>query len=332
MGSVETIKGAVDDSSLGPVLMHEHVFILSPEADQDYPGQVFWDEEEKIQLAIDKLQRLKAAGVDTIVDLTVLNMGRYLPRLARINEQVDLNIVVASGLYTYDSLPHFLQYRGPGMPIAGPDPMVEMFTKDVQEGIGDTGIKAGIFKCATDVQGLTPGVERVLRAVAQAHRNTGAPISTHTHAESERGTDQQNIFAEEGVDLTRVVIGHSGDSTDLDYLKRVADRGSYLGMDRFGMDVAPFSDFDTRVGVVADLCAAGYADQMVLSHDSICWTDWLPSELSQGTPFDMPNWHLNHISEDVLPALQKRGVTDDQIKTMMVDNPRKILGVEKKSY
>jgi phosphotriesterase-related protein len=332
MSSVETIKGTVDDGSLGQVLMHEHVFILSLEAEQDYPGQVFWNEEEKIQLAIGKLQRLKEAGVDTIVDLTVLNMGRYLPRLARINDAVDLNIVVASGLYTYDALPHFLQFRGPGMPIGGPDPMVEMFTKDVQEGIGETGIKAGIFKCATDVQGVTPGVERVLRAVAQAHRNTGAPISTHTHAESERGTDQQNIFAEEGVDLSRVIIGHSGDSTDLDYLKRVADRGSYLGMDRFGMDVAPYSDFDTRVGVVADLCAAGYADQMVLSHDSICWTDWLPSELSQGTPFDMPNWHLNHISEDVLPALQKRGVTDDQIKTMMVDNPKKILGVEKKSY
>jgi phosphotriesterase-related protein len=332
MGQVETIKGAVDDSSLGQTLMHEHVFILSPEAEQDYASQVYWDEDEKVQLAIDKLTKLKAAGIDTIVDLTVLNMGRYLPRLARINAAVDLNIVVASGIYTFDVLPHFLQYVGPGQPIDRPEPMVEMFTKDVQVGIGDTGIKAGIFKCATDMQGVTPGVERVLRAVAQAHRNTGAPISTHTHAESEQGTNQQRIFLEEGVDLSRTIIGHSGDSTDLDYLKRLADQGSYLGMDRFGMDVAPYSDFTTRVGVVADLVAAGYADQIVLSHDAICWTDWLPSELLEGSAFQMPNWHLTHISDEVLPALLKRGVSAEQITTMMVDNPKKILGVEKKGY
>ena len=332
MGQVETIKGAIDDSLLGQTLMHEHVFILSPEAEQDYASQVYWDEDEKVQLAIDKLTKLKAAGIDTIVDLTVLNMGRYLPRLARINAAIDLNIVVASGIYTFDTLPHFLQFIGPGQPIDRPEPMVEMFTKDVQIGIGDTGIKAGIFKCATDMQGITPGVERVLRSVAQAHRNTGAPISTHTHAESEQGTNQQNIFLEEGVDLTRTIIGHSGDSTNLNYLKRLADRGSYLGMDRFGMDVAPYSDFDTRVGVVADLCAAGYADQIVLSHDAICWTDWLPSELLEGSAFQMPNWHLTHISNEVLPALLKRGVTAEQITMMMVDNPRKILGVEKKGY
>jgi phosphotriesterase-related protein len=332
MGQVETVKGTVEDSSLGQVLMHEHVFILSPEAEQDYASQVFWDEDEKVQLAIDKLKKLKAAGVSTIVDLTVLNMGRYLPRLARINKEVDLNIVVASGIYTFDTLPHFLQYVGPGQPIDRPEPMVEMFTKDVQVGIGDTGIKAGIYKCATDMQGVTPGVGRVLRAVAQAHRNTGAPISTHTHAESEQGTNQQDIFLEEGVDLTRTIIGHSGDSTDLDYLKRLADRGSYLGMDRFGMDLPPYSDFDTRVGVVADMCASGYADQMVLSHDAICWTDWLPSELSKGSPFDLPNWHLTHISEDVIPALLNRGVTQEQLTTMLVDNPKKILGVEKKGY
>ncbi|MCW2540623.1 MAG: phosphotriesterase [Frankiales bacterium] len=332
MAMVETVSGPVEENSLGSVLMHEHVFILTPEMEQDYPETVKWNEEEKVASAIAELNALKAAGIDTIVDLTVLTMGRYLPRLARIAAETDLNIVVASGLYTFDALPRFLALVGPGAPIEGPEPMIDMFTKDVLEGIGDTGIKAGIFKCATDVQGVTPGVERVLRAVAQAHRNTGAPISTHTNAAMKRGLDQQKIFAEEGVDLTRVVIGHSGDSTDLDYLKEVADQGSTLGMDRFGMDRGAYSDFATRVGVVADLCEAGYADRMVLSHDANCWMDWLPKEVAKGTAMELPNWHFRHISEEVLPALRERGVSEDHITLMMETNPKRLLAAPKVAY
>ena len=115
-------------------------------------------------------------------------------------------------------------------------PMVEMFVRDITEGIAGTGVKAAILKCATDEPGLTPGVERVLRAVAVAHRATGVPISTHTHARTRRGLEQQRVFAEEGVDLGRVIIGHSGDTTDLDYLKELIAAGSYIGMDRFGLD------------------------------------------------------------------------------------------------
>ncbi|GAA1852759.1 phosphotriesterase-related protein [Pseudonocardia ailaonensis] len=331
-GEVATVRGPVAEESLGRVLMHEHVFVLSPEAVQDYPADIHWDEEEKIALAVTKLTELVSAGIGTIVDLTVLNMGRFLPRLARINAAVDLHIVVATGLYTFDVVPRFLKHIGPGRAIERSEPLVEMFVRDIEAGIGDTGIKAGILKCATDVEGLTPDVDRVLRAVARAHRETGAPISTHTHAASEQGLAQQEVFLAEGVDLTRTVIGHSGDSTDLDYLRRLADRGSYLGMDRFGLDRPPHSDFDTRVGVVADMCAAGYADRMVLSHDASCWTDWLPEELLDGSPFTMPNWRFTHVSEDVVPALRARGVTPEQIDLMLIDNPRRILGGQKEGY
>src|SRR4029077_19124371 len=124
-------------------------------------------------------------------------------------------------------------FQGPGTELGGAEMMVDMFVKDIEEGIADTGGKAAILKCATDRPGVTPGVERVLRAVAQAHLRTGVPISTHTHAATERGLEQQRICAEEGVDLSRVVIGHSGDTTDLDYLEELIGNGSYIGMDRF---------------------------------------------------------------------------------------------------
>ena len=158
-------------------------------------------------------------------------------------------------------------FRGPGTELGGDDePMISLFVRDIEEGIQGTGIKAGILKCATDEPGITHDVERVLRAVAAAHRRTGVPISTHTHAATERGLDQQTIFEEEGVDLTRVIIGHCGDSTDPDYLEKLVSKGSLIGMDRFGIDVQlPFED---RVNIVAEMCKRGHANKMVLSHDA----------------------------------------------------------------
>ncbi len=259
----------------------------------------------------------KSRGVDTIVDLTVIGLGRYIPRIAKIAAQTDINIVVATGVYTYNDVPMYFHFSGPETPLG--EPMVDMFVSDIEKGIAGTDIKAAILKCATDEPGVTPGVERVLRAVAQAHRRTGVPISTHTHAATRRGLEQQRIFAEEGVDLNRVVIGHSGDTTDLGYLTELIDAGSYIGMDRFGVDV--FLGFEDRVNTVAQMCERGHADKMVLSHDASCLMDWLPEEMVSVV---MPNWHYLHIHNDVIPALKARGVTDEQLTTMLVDNPRRI--------
>ena len=318
MARVNTVRGPVDTNSLGTTLMHEHVFVLSTEIGQNYPED-WGDEEQRVNDAIARLSELKAAGVDTIVDLTVIGLGRYIPRIQRVARQIDLNIIVATGVYTYNDVPMYFHFRGPGTVLEGPEVMVDMFVRDIQEGIAGTGVKAAILKCATDEPGVTRGVERILRAVAQAHRRTGVPISTHTHAHTRRGLEQQRIFTEEGVDLSRVVIGHSGDTTDLEYLEELMAAGSYIGMDRFGIDtILPFED---RVDTVAKLCARGRADKMVLSHDAACFNDWLPEA---AIPAVLPRWHFLHIHHDVIPVLKQRGVTDEQLKAMLVDNPRKI--------
>jgi phosphotriesterase-related protein len=292
--------------------------VLSPEINANHP-EVWGDEDQRVADAVSRLNELKSRGVASIVDLTVIGLGRYIPRIARIAEQTDINIVVATGLYTYNDVPLYFSLRGPGTMLDGPEIMTEMFVGDIRDGIADTGIKAAILKCATDEPGVTPGVERVLRAVAAAHRETGVPITTHTHAASRRGLDQQRIFAEEGVDLSQVVIGHCGDTTDIGYLEELIASGSYIGMDRFGLDT--FLDTEQRVNTVAAMCERGHADKMVLSHDASCLLDWLPEEV---VPAAMPNWHYLHISDDVIPALKQRGVTDEQITTMLVDNPRRI--------
>jgi phosphotriesterase-related protein len=320
VSQISTVRGPIDAANLGVTLMHEHVFVLDTEILANYP-EAWGDEEKRIADAIGRLDELKANGVDSIVDLTVTGLGRYIPRIQRIAAATEINIIVATGVYTYNDLPFYFHYRGPGTILGGPDPMIEMFVRDLTEGIAETGVRAAMLKCATDAPGVTPGVERVLRAVAQAHRETGAPISTHTHARRKRGLEQQRIFIEEGVDLARVVIGHSGDTDDLGYLEELIANGSYLGMDRFGIDT--FLPFEQRVETVVRLCERGHANKMVLSQDAACFNHWLPENL---VPVMLPNWHYLHIHRDVLPALKARGVSDEQIKQMLVENPRRIFG------
>ena len=318
MSTVQTARGPIDSKQLGVTLMHEHIFVLSTEIMQNYP-EAWGDEEKRVDDAIARMNELYSRGVQSVVDLTVVGLGRYIPRIERVAAKTKLNIIVATGIYTYNDVPFYFHFRGPGTAFDGPEVMVDMFVKDIREGIAGTNAKAGILKCCTDQPGLTPGVERVLRAVAKAHRQTGVPISTHTHAHTKRGIDQQRIFREEGVDLSRVIIGHSGDTTDIAYLEELIANGSYIGMDRFGIDV--ILSFEDRVKTVARMCERGHANKMVLSHDAACFNDWLPE---RDLPVALPRWHFLHIHNDVIPALKMQGVTHDQIETMLVHNPRKI--------
>jgi phosphotriesterase-related protein len=314
MALVETVRGPVDTGSLGTTLMHEHVFVLNEEVRENYPGD--WDETDRVDDAIAKLTALFDRGCQTIVDPTVLGLGRDIHRIRRVADGVPLNIIVATGLYTYNELPFYFRYRLPRGD--GLDPMAQMFAKDITDGIAGTGFKAAFLKCAIDEPGLTPGVERAMRAVCRAHKETGVPITVHTHPGSGTGRDALRVLREEGADLNRVVLGHSGDTADLDYLTEMADSGCLLGMDRFGLDI--ITPFEDRVATVAALCERGYAGSMVLSHDAACDIDWFPREV---IPRFAPRWNYEHIFDDVLPALRERGVTDEQIETMLVANPRR---------
>src|SRR2546426_8670791 len=113
MAQIQTVRGPIDSARLGPTLMHEHVFILDPEITENYPED--WGiEEKRIADAVARLNELKSRGVDTIVDLTVIGLGRYVPRIQRISEQTQIQIVVAAGIYTYNGVAFFFYYRRPG--------------------------------------------------------------------------------------------------------------------------------------------------------------------------------------------------------------------------
>lgn len=320
MPTVETVRGPVDVADLGRVLMHEHVFVLSTEHVQNYGTGDWWDEDERVDDAVDKLNTLHAAGIQTIVDPTVWGLGRYLPRVQRVAERTELNIIAATGLYTYDDVPHQYDLRGPGLLVDLPrDPMIDDFTRDITDGIADTGVKAAFLKCAVEAKGLTPGVERTLRAVAATARDTGAPITVHTSSPTQAGRLVVAVLTEEQVDLSKVVIGHAGDSNDLDYLTELADAGCLLGMDRFGLDL--YNPTGSRVDTIVSLIERGYVESLVLAHDASCYIDWFPGDAQAAVAQVAPNWHFTHITDDVLPMLSERGVTEAQIDQMLVATP-----------
>jgi phosphotriesterase-related protein len=323
MAEVHTVLGPVAVPELGRTLMHEHIFVLTADVQQNYPEE-WGDEDARVADAVRRLRALPPAGIRTIVDVTVIGQGRYLPRVKRIAEQVpDLNIVVSTGCYTFDEVPLFFYRRTPeaeasvGRPAR--DVMTDYFVRDITEGIAGTGVKAGMLKCAVDTKGLTPGVERVLRAVARAHAQTGTPVTIHTHAAGQHGPAILDMLRQEGADLSRVVLGHSGDSADPDYLQSMAEAGLTLGMDRFGIE--RFASFEARCDLVVELCRRGLAGSMVLSHDCSCYIDWF----APGTLDALRDWHYLHISQDVLPYLQAHGVTQDQIDQMLERTPARIL-------
>jgi phosphotriesterase-related protein len=323
MIQVNTALGPVDTAALGRTYMHEHIFTLTADVQANYPEE-WGSEEERVADAVEKLRALAASGVRTIVDPTVVGLGRYVPRVLRVAEQVpELNIVVATGLYTYDDVPFFFRHRGPALNQAlgteVPDPMVEMFVRDITEGIADTGVRAGMLKCAIDEQGMTAGVERVMRAVAAAHHRTGVPVTVHTHPGSRTGLEVRRVLCdEEGVDPRRVVLGHSGDTADCDHLAELADAGFLLGMDRFGLNLD--TGFETRADTLVEMCRRGYAGSMVLSHDAACYIDWIAPDVMAF----LPQWHYLHIGQEVLPYVRERGVTEEQITAMLTGNPRRL--------
>ena len=319
VGEVQTFRGPVAAGDLGTTLVHEHLFVGHQELDLNFPHPE-WDEATLIDTAVAGLEDLWDLGIRTVVDLTVLGLGRDVARVARVAERTRVNLVGSTGYYTADVLPAYFQTHGPGLLVGGPDPLEEMFVGDIERGMAGTGIRAGMLKVVTDEPGLTPDVCRVMGAAATAHQQTGVPITTHTHAPSRNGRDQLKFLVARGVAPERVVIGHSGDSEDLGYLRELLDAGATIGMDRFGMEHV-LAD-ERRVRTVLELLPLGYADRMVLSHDAAFFSRVTPpSWRAAHTPY----WRMDTLPRRIVPQLLAGGATEEDIGQMMVRNPARLL-------
>jgi phosphotriesterase-related protein len=248
--------------------------------------------------------------VRTVVDVTVLGLGRFVPRIIEVAARTPVNIVVATGLYTYDLVP--LGFRSDRDRNGDIDLMAHRFVRDIRDGISTTGVRAGALKCSSDRHGITPGVERAIRAVARAHLETGVPVMTHTNVRLDPGGGlrQIELFADEGVPLDRVVIGHSDDSPDYAYLHELAAAGAFVGFDHLNLIVVS-PTIDERVDMLVRLIDAGFENRLILSHDAWCFAE------SYGHTTD-----FNLIHDTVLPLLRARGLDDSHFDRLLVQNPR----------
>ncbi|MDQ3936849.1 MAG: phosphotriesterase [Actinomycetota bacterium] len=315
MPTVETVNGPVDAEELGRTLIHEH-FRATDEATRfQFPH--LYDEDAEWEAAVNDANGVKSHGIRTVVEPSAQFLHRDARFSKRVADESGLQIVLATGIYTYDHLPQPFMNRDE-------DALAEIFVHDIEQGIQGTGVKAAFIKCAADEQGVNANVEKVHRAAARASSRTGRPIMAHSRPASGTGLDQMRIFEEEGVDPAKVQIAHTGDTDDLDYIEKLLERGCFIGMDRYGLDL--FLPTEPRNKTVLALLERGYADRMFLSQDWCSTLDWFPPEVAEELQRTaVPKWSMTFLFEEVIPELKERGMTDEQLDQMMVENPKRWL-------
>jgi phosphotriesterase-related protein len=297
---------------MGFTLSHEHIIVNSAGIQQAYPE--FLDRAGSIRKGIAALKQARSEGVRTIVDVTTMDLGLDVRLLEEVSRESGVHIICATG--TWRDIPRVFW-------AATPDMIAPLYIREIEKGIEGTGIKAGIIKVANDMGGVAPEGEIVLRAAARAQKATGVPISTHTWAPERVGEQQVRIFEDEGVDLNKVYVGHSNDTTDLDYLVGLLKKGVWLGMDRFpGGNMPGTPDWEGRSQTMAKLVAAGYANRLLLGHDWSVALTIATKERQAERERRNPDSYL-FITRRVLPRLRELGVSQQAIDTMMVDNPRR---------
>lgn len=317
--TVNTVTGEISVDALGVTLMHEHLLIAYPgwEADTLHPGP---GRDEIVAVCVDKIQAMQAVGIQSMLDPCPNDLGRDVELAAEVAGRTGFNIICATGLYKEDEggagYWHYMRSVGRGVQA-----MSELFVHELTVGIGATDIKAGIIKVATGEGQITPYEYEVLEAAALASVETGAPITTHTD-QGTMGQEQQAFLLDKGVPAHRIIIGHSCGSSDHSYHMNILDKGSYLGFDRFGLDI--LVPDEQRVQSLVALLSKQKQEQIVISHDSVWCTRGkpFPDEVLQLMDPEVL-FNPTHFHRNIIPRLLQAGVTREQIDTMLVDNPRR---------
>jgi len=322
MATINTVTGTCAPQDLGFTLIHEHLTAGFPGWEFDNAG---FDRKREVAKAVDKLKEIKTLGVSSFVDPCPMELGRDPEFAAEVADKAGMRVIIATGLYN-EALgipPHFRSLPA--------DDIAEVYVRELTEGIGKTGIKAGLIKTATGgIPGMTDTAKSIsaneqkcLRAAARAHKATGAPILCHNDELGPFGRETLDIFADEGVNFNRVLIGHACGVGDMRYYFDILNRGAWIGFDRFGIET--IASDKMRLASLIGLLAVGY-DRIMLSHDHVnCWLGRVTKEW-QAFMDKCPNWNYAHISRNILPALNKAGVSEGTIRTMTVDNPRSYFG------
>lgn len=318
---VQTVLGPIAPSELGSTLMHEHLV-------QDWPYALGLDERSDQSLPVIKrvlecLERAAEAGVEGMVDVGANIFGPNPLLLYAVAVQCRQHIIASTGCFAANMLPP----PSWAYPPAGPEDIAKRFITDATVGLDKSGLKPGIIKIATSGEAIAELEENVFKAAALAQRETGLGIITHTYL-TRFPEEQVEILAEAGADLDRVVIGHFGwglgaEARDLHL--RVAERGVTLGFDSVG---TPARSDEEYVQMVVDMVEAGYEKQIILSHDGVAYSRGLGEIWDHG--WMSGDWGIVH--RRLVPKLRERGISDETLHEILVENPRRILTIDPQRY
>lgn len=310
-GRVVTVSGAVDPTELGWVLPHEHtaISLWHIEGRWDY-----WELTRNAEVVVPELAAFRAAGGSGIVDLTAQAVGRDPVWLRSVAEATGLHVVMGCGWYRGAYYPASADIERRSV-----DSLADELVREFEFGVGETGIRPGIIgEIGTDKPWLSPAEERVHRAAARAARRTGMAITTHA-VMSPVGLDQLRVFEEEGLDPARVVIGHADSYPHLEHYLAIAERGASVEFDFLGMRFTPQERVDEPriIELLLELVSRGHADRILLSQD-VCHNSQLKHYGGNG---------YTYLADTFLPRLRAVGLSDADIDTITIANPRRILTI-----
>ncbi len=318
---IRTVLGDLDRhrdrlALAGNILTHEHVMCASTDMLCTWKGKWPSDRAGVEEMAVRVYGRLKEDyGVSLIVDGTPCDLGRDVELIRRVSERAGVHFAVSSGLY------HF-----PSVLTCGrtSDELAAIFIEEARSGIGESGIRPGILKCAVDGEGMTPHCRKRIRALAITRRETGLPLYVHCRFVGDSAHEVLDILEAEQANTEGVILGHATGRLDADYLEGLLRRGCFLGFDQcFAQKIEPCAQ------TVAELCRRGYARKLLLSLDYSIYNDFL--DTAHTGLDDSMEKHLSRFDflfSSMLPAFQRTGVSEAQCRCMLTENPLDVLDAE----
>ena len=314
---IQTTTGTATPAELGRTLMHEHVLVGFPGWELDARAPKF-KRAEAMARAVDQMHELQGHGVGTFVDPCPMDLGRDVEFLAELSQKSGMRIICTTGAY-FEAEGNTYTFRN--LPV---EEITAIYVQEIEEGINGTPIKAGAVKIATGANQVSEYERKLVIAAARAAKITGVPLISHTQ-NATCGHDQIDMVTGEGCCAGQLLVGHSDGTTDFEYQKSLAERGAYVGFDRFGISL--FQPDEVRVQNILKLKEAGHLERVIMSHDSIIC--WLGRPVPYANSFEqmlemLPDWRNTHIFRKVIPQLKAGGMTDQEIDTILVDNPARL--------